>query len=341
MRHLLFFLLFLAPFLLGAQIPADYYTVADGKTGAELKAILHSIIKNHKTFPYTSSATDVWTILKESDRDPNNSANVILIYSGLSVNAAQEYNSGNGWTREHVWAKSRGDFGTTQGAGTDCHHLRPENDVVNSIRSNYYFDEGGSPVLYNSIATGCFKNSLTSTFEPRDVVKGDVARMIMYMAVRYEGENGEPDLEMTESIFGDSDKQPLMGVKSTLMRWNLEDLPDDFERNRNEVVYDYQGNRNPFIDHPEYATAIWSSSSTAVDDDSAKPEQSLYFSNNQLNITSALPIQTVRIYSVTGQIVLSQEYNNVESVQIAADRLPKGVCLVVVNGNKAMKAVLK
>jgi endonuclease I len=257
------------------------------------------------------------------------------------VNAAQEYNSGNGWTREHVWAKSRGDFGTALGPGTDLHHLRPENDVVNSIRSNYYFDEGGSPVMYNSTATGCFKNSLTYTFEPRDAVKGDVARMIMYMAVRYEGENGEPDLEMTESIYGDSDKQPFMGVKSTLMQWNLQDLPDDFERNRNEVVYKYQGNRNPFIDHPEYATAIWGSTSTEVEAVAGAPEQSLFFSNSQLNIISATPIQTVVIYTVTGQLVVSESYNNVESVHIAADRLPQGICLVVINGNKALKAVRK
>jgi len=341
MRHFLLILLLLIPVILGAQIPANYYAAAEGKTGAELKAILYNIIKNHKEYPYTSSSTDVWDIIKETDRDPNNAANIILIYSGLSVNAAQEYNSGAGWTREHVWAKSRGDFGTALGPGTDLHHLRPENDVVNSIRSNYYFGEGGSPVMYNSTATGCFKNSLTYTFEPRDAVKGDVARMIMYMAVRYEGENGEPDLEMTESIYGDSDKQPLMGVKSVLMRWNLEDLPDDFERNRNEVVYKYQGNRNPFIDHPEYATAIWSSTSTAVNNASATPTQSLYFANNQLNISSEEPIQTVAIYSVTGQVLMSQHYNNVESVQIAADHLPQGICLVVINGNRALKAVRK
>ena len=103
------------------QAPDTYYDTAENLADDALKTGLNEIINNHTEFTYTSPSTDVWDILKQTDRDPDNSENVILIYSGVSVNGAQEYNSGNGWTREHVWAKSRGDFGTARGPGTDVH----------------------------------------------------------------------------------------------------------------------------------------------------------------------------------------------------------------------------
>ena len=115
---ILFFMIPLGGF---SQIPSGYYNTAENKADEVLKFELNQIIDNHTTFPYTSSNTDTWDILKETDRDPNNSSNIILIYSGVSVDGAQEYNNGNGWTREHIWAKSRGDFGTEEGQGTDVH----------------------------------------------------------------------------------------------------------------------------------------------------------------------------------------------------------------------------
>ena len=123
-----------------AQIPNGYYDSALNLADDDLKYALNQIIDNHIEFPYTSQSVDTWDILKETDRDPDNSNNVILIYSGVSVNGPQEYNNGNGWTREHVWAKSRGDFGTSPGPGTDVHALRPLDNTTNSIRSNRGFD---------------------------------------------------------------------------------------------------------------------------------------------------------------------------------------------------------
>ncbi|MDG1659750.1 MAG: hypothetical protein P8H40_00005, partial [Winogradskyella sp.] len=108
-------IIFLSSLILSAQIPTGYYDSALNLADGNLKYALNQIIDNHTEFSYTSSSIDVWDILKETDRDPNNSDNVILIYSGISINAAQEYNNADGWTREHVWAKSRGDFGTTTG----------------------------------------------------------------------------------------------------------------------------------------------------------------------------------------------------------------------------------
>ncbi len=209
----------------------------------------------------------MWDILKVTDRDTANPDNVILIYSGRSVNAAQEYNSGSGWSREHVWAKSRGDFGTSPGPGTDVHHLRPCDVSVNSTRNNRNFDECVTcqDVIDNGFNTGSKKDANLWTFEPPDEVKGDVARMIMYMAIRYEGGSGEPDLELTNTLLDKSSKQPLQANLATLLEWNSLDSVSDWERNRNEVIFsDFQGNRNPFIDNPELAEYLWGDS-TGID----------------------------------------------------------------------------
>ena len=144
-KILLSFLVFIFSFTIYGQIPVGYYDTADGLSDDDLKTALYNIIKGHTEYPYTDSGTDVWDILKESDRDINNSDNVILFYTGWSVDAAQEYNSGSGWSREHVWAKSRGDFGTSLGPGTDCHHLRPADISVNSARNNRWFNYCSEP----------------------------------------------------------------------------------------------------------------------------------------------------------------------------------------------------
>lgn len=251
-------LLLLCTILTYAQIPNGYYNNASGKTGNALKAALHDIIKGHTEYPYTSSSTDVWDILKQTDKDPNNSSNVILLYSGWSVNAAQEYNGGSGWSREHVWAKSRGSFGTSAGAGTDVHHLRPADVSVNSARSNRWFDESTVPYVDGDGATGSFTSNSKWTWEPRPQVKGDVARMIFYMAVRYEGTNGEPDLEVVDYLPSNKfTTSPIHAKLSALLQWHKDDPVDAFEQNRNNVIYGYQNNRNPFIDHPEYVCEIW------------------------------------------------------------------------------------
>ena len=223
---------------------------------------MYNIIKGHTEYPYSSSSTDTWDILKEADRDPNNANNVIGLYSGFSMDGPAEYDGGNGWTREHVWAKSRGDFGTTEGAGTDLHHLRAEDASTNSARSNRNFAEGTEQYIdgsgqYSGPTQSYTGGSAEFTWEPPASVKGDVARMIFYMAARYEGENGEPDLELTENLLTSSDKSPLHGRLSDLLNWHAQDPVDDAERSRNDIIYGYQNNRNPFIDHPEYVNEIW------------------------------------------------------------------------------------
>lgn len=227
--------------------PDTYYEAAYGKTGEELKTALHHIIDDHTELSYSN----VWEALRVTDEDPNNPNNVILLYTGRSQGKHTNGGNADDWNREHVWAKSHGDFGTSMGPGTDLHHLRPTDASVNSSRSNLDFDNGGRE---HSEADGNYYDS--DSWEPRDSVKGDVARMLFYMAVRYEGDSGEPDLELNNLVNNGSN--PYHGKLSVLLQWHKEDPVDQFERERNERIYiNYQKNRNPFIDHPEWASAIW------------------------------------------------------------------------------------
>ncbi|MFG2926180.1 endonuclease I family protein [Streptomyces sp. NPDC048305] len=230
-----------------ATLDDTYYQDASGKTGAALKSSLHTIISDQTKLSYSQ----VWDALKATDEDPADSSRVILLYTGRSQSKNDNGGAVGDWNREHVWAKSHGDFGTSTGPGTDIHHLRPTDVQVNSIRGNKDFDNGGSVV---SGAPGNYTDS--DSFEPRDAVKGDVARMILYMAVRYEGDDSFADLEPNDSVNNGS--APNIGRLSVLKQWSQEDPPDSFEQNRNEVIFEqFQHNRNPFIDHPEWVEAIW------------------------------------------------------------------------------------
>ncbi|MFJ9314529.1 endonuclease [Pimelobacter simplex] len=227
-------------------VPAGYYDAAAGKTGAALATALHGIIDGNRTLTYA----EVWDALKVTDQDPANSSNVIEFYSGRSVPKSSNGGSTGNWNREHTWPQSHGGFGTAAGPGTDLHHLRPEDVTVNSTRGNKDFDNGGSAVAQ---CPDCFTDA--DSFEPRDSVKGDVARGLMYMAVRYEGGDGFADLELNDTVNGTT---AYLGKISVLLAWSAADPVSAAERARNDLVYTrYQGNRNPFVDHPEYADAIW------------------------------------------------------------------------------------
>ncbi|NLO51966.1 MAG: T9SS type A sorting domain-containing protein [Bacteroidales bacterium] len=243
--------------------PVGYYNGTEGKTGDELKSALHEIINDHVVYSYFASKT----IMKFSDADPAINGNVILIYTGRSQNGNDYGNGGNQINREHVWAKSHGNFADLPPMYSDVHNLKPADASVNQDKSNKDFDNGG---LQHPEATGCYYTS--DTWEPRDAVKGDVARIIFYMDARYEGTNGEIDLTVVDEI--NTYPLPHHGKLSTLLQWNLQDPPDEFERNRNNVIFSWQKNRNPFIDHPEYAQLIWGGANlpvAAFDDFSITP----------------------------------------------------------------------
>lgn len=194
-----------------------YYNSADGLTGTALLEELHAII--NEGFNQLSYDDAKW-VLEESDKDPNNSNNVILVYTRESVKGQWDYPN---WNREHTWPQSKLNY---SGQKADMHNLKPSDVDENSSRGNKAF---------GNITTG-------STYEPPDEVKGDVARIVFYMSVMYS------DLDVTSGILGDLDM---------LLEWNEMDPVDDFERTRNEVIYSYQGNRNPFIDNADYADLIW------------------------------------------------------------------------------------
>jgi len=232
-------------FLASADIPTGYYNNAEGLSEDALRTALHNIIDDHTIKTYG----DARYILDDSDKDPANSGNIILVYTGTSVSGS--WDTGETWNREHIWSKSHGFPDETDVAYSDLHNLKPSNPAVNSDRLDKDFDEGGSQ---HSIATGCYYTS--TTWEPRDEVKGDIARIMFYMVVRYEGDaSDESDLELVNELT--TYPNPEFGIFSTLLKWHYDDPVDDFERNRNDIIYSHQQNRNPFIDHPEYVSLIW------------------------------------------------------------------------------------
>tara|TARA_B100000575_G_C23143364_1_gene666248 strand:- start:6053 stop:8272 length:2220 start_codon:yes stop_codon:yes gene_type:complete len=235
--------------------PNNYYGSCNGLNGEELKNELHNIIKNHTSYSYTTTKS----ILRDSDEDPNNSSNIILVYSGNSIDKfdfASNFEP-DFWNREHVWPKSHGDFDAGDPFEvplyTDAHNLKPVDHSMNTTRGEKDFDNGGEIVFNGSIETNCYDTG--STFEPRDEVKGDIARIIFYMDVRYEGGNNEPNLVPVDGLT--TYPNPQIGVLSTLLEWHEQDPPDAFERRRNDVIFEWQGNRNPFIDYPEFVELIY------------------------------------------------------------------------------------
>ncbi|MDX1283149.1 endonuclease [Shewanella colwelliana] len=231
----------------------------------ELKNALSVIIaKDHKQLTYKQ----VWSTLTYADQDPSDDKKVIEIYTGASISKYDNQTSGSGvgkWNREHVWAKSHGFPSESQWGYTDAHHLRPSDPGINTARSNNDFGackDTGEEVMFNGVGTGNYLNKTTDCWEPRDEVKGDVARMIMYMDTRYQGTDtattNMPDLVAVDRLTTtDEDSAPLIGTLCTLYAWNQLDAVDAYEQNRNNQVYKYQGNRNPFIDRPELVKEVY------------------------------------------------------------------------------------
>ena len=227
----------------------DYYenidfNAADGIDGALRKSIT-ALIKPAGFYTYGSSGTDhLSTQLQYADEDPTNSQNMIYLYTRDSVkkNAAQS------WNREHVWPQSlsNGNWGTS-GGGTDILHIRPTyNDTNNDRGNDLYGDNNKSgPVYYNNMLYGYTGGNY---FEPLDEVKGDVARIIMYVWTAYTGYSGYNPLNIL-SVFESY---------NTLLKWHTLDKPDEMEGNRNNYSEtSKQKNRNPFVDHPELAWRIF------------------------------------------------------------------------------------
>jgi predicted extracellular nuclease/endonuclease I len=237
----------------------NYYAAAQTEVDLNsspeiIKAAITDIIStDHKNLSYS----EVWTSLTYTDEDPLNTNNVILWYSNRSQakstngSGAASSNSDN-WNREHSWPKSHGFSSSSLEAYTDIHHLRPTDISVNSSRGNLDFDNSDSPLAESPI------NRVDGdSFEPRDDVKGDVARMMFYMDTRYEGSGSDstPDLQLVNRITTTSESK--LGWLCTLAAWNAADPVDVSEELRNDRIYELQGNRNPFTDNPTWVEILY------------------------------------------------------------------------------------
>ncbi len=235
---------------LSAAPPPGYYDAASGKDGGDLKAALHQIIRGHTIIPYGSLLGP----LRELWRDPADPTKVRLTFSGTSVDAF------SGWNREHLWPRARGNSGASGADDSDLFHVVPTDVFVNAQRGHLYFDVSnpGDPGYRIPAHPSAPQTSRDSdSWQPAPAERGDIARAIFYMDVRYNGTDPETsDMELV-SI---PPTGAQMGHLNTLLLWHAEDPPDDDERRRNDLIHsNYQGNRNPFIDHPEFAAAIWGS----------------------------------------------------------------------------------
>ncbi|WP_340678245.1 ExeM/NucH family extracellular endonuclease, partial [Paraglaciecola sp.] len=244
---------------LGAFNPTDYYAAVQteielGSSAQVIKSTINSTISHDiKSLSYA----EVWTALTYTDEDPNNTDNVILWYTARSQakstnGSGAASSNGDNWNREHSWPKSHGFPNESQLAYTDIHHLRATDISVNGSRGNLDFDNSDSPLSESP------SNRIDSdSFEPRNDIKGDVARMMFYMDTRYEGAGSDnlADLILVNRLTSTSESN--LGFLCTLIAWNNADAVDSSEQRRNDRIYELQGNRNPFIDNPAWVTTLY------------------------------------------------------------------------------------
>lgn len=290
--------------------PAGYYDHATGLAGTALRDALYAAISPHTRLSYGGAGEDgIRAVLERAQEHPTDALRVLDVYRNMAWLKVEERAE---WDREHAWPSSYGfpDEGVCNFAYNDAHHLFAADDGYNSSRGNKYFDDctddctpktvepdaPGQPTPQPNLADA-------DSWEVWPRRRGDIARAILYMDVRYEGgvEAGgeseppecastpQPQLIVTDdptlivTTGGESEDAArvgatvgitatsedaarigatmgitaYMGIKSTLLRWHLEDPVDDWERRRNEVVWASQHNRNPFIDHPHFACFLY------------------------------------------------------------------------------------
>lgn len=254
-KNLSYLLLFVVATIYAQTAPSYYQSIDFSQSASSLKNQLAQLITN--TQNNTVSYNELWSILKQTDVDPNNTQNVLLVYGWDNSNAEddddlyrdKDETCGGGnpctdetWNREHVYPRGLdGSNSDNQGPTADPHMLRSCDVEMNGLRGNRMFDNGSGIASYVTTDGG---------FYPGDNWKGDVARIIMFMFVRY-GEDWNPNL------VGDDVNSYHADMPDIFLEWNAEDPVSEYEMNRNNIVQGIQGNRNPFIDNPYLATVIW------------------------------------------------------------------------------------
>ncbi|QCU75911.1 endonuclease [Pseudoalteromonas distincta] len=254
--------------------PTGYYVTAQGLSGYALKTELYNIIKDHNAQGYSA----IWNFYDSSARDKyfENDNSILDMYSE-KPNGSDSYNytavsdqcgnySGEGgcYNREHSFPKSW--FGgTIEPMNSDVHHIYATDGYVNSKRSNFPFGEVASASFTstNGSKLGSAASSLNysgTVFEPVDEFKGDFARAYFYMATRYENVIGTWQTKTTSSnavLNGSSNQVFESWVVAMLLDWHNSDPVSQMELDRNQAAFEFQGNRNPYIDHPEFVEMIW------------------------------------------------------------------------------------
>jgi endonuclease I len=236
--------------------PPGYYDSANGLTGEPLRAALNAIIRNHTVVSYANTEE----ALKVLDQDRFDPDAVRLLYAQRSE-PKSTFGTVEGWNREHLWPNSYGIDDSGPGY-SDLFNLRAEDATINSARGNKYFDQSDTKDPNYQMPAHAEAAPTTSTdtksWRPPDNVLGDIARAMFYMDVRYEGQKGEPDLVLTSYVTKITSEDAFMGRLAMLLKWHIEDPVDNTERARNDRIFlDYQHNRNPFVDHPEWVREVF------------------------------------------------------------------------------------
>lgn len=299
-RHFRTYLL-LTLMIMVSTINADYYDSVINLTGQNLFYGLRSLISNNTNTSYDDSKEVLFQTLD------NTGGNVTCIYTGQVYNVGYNYNGSNNPNTEHTYAQSWFNGSDTSKKKSDLHHLFVTNSVVNSSRGNLPLYTVGShsaaTVYYTNTPWQSYRGySLNNqmVFEPADESKGNIARALLYFYTRYNNES---------LVQQNTDMLPV------LVQWHSFDPPDAAEITRNTGVYNYQNNRNPYVDHPEFVGRIWGGSSsedellTAVSDifiSSCYPNPFSSELNYSISSKSDTPA-TLTIYNLKGQAVHRQE----------------------------------
>lgn len=234
----------------GQEAPEGYYDAARDKTGQDLLQALNRIISNQRDLGYDDARDAMFGWID----DPQGVDTIECVYTGRRLtgvtNRTNAFRNGTGLNTEHTWPQSMGArFGP---AKSDLHHLFPTDTRANSSRGNAPFGVVAPshvalpefPLVDDQTRTGTDERGLT-VFEPRNVHKGNAARALLYFYTRY-------GLKPGNGI----SLHNFQLEKAVLSRWNAQDPVDDAERLRNDAIYQAQGNRNPYVDHPEYVDQI-------------------------------------------------------------------------------------
>ena len=221
------------------------YDILSKQSSSDLFNSLQTLMRN--THSHITSYGECQSKASKTDCQ-NNDGTVVLLYTSYEASMSDYAGSGSvGWNREHVWPKSLGGD-STSGGGADLHHIRPDDYTTNGTRGNKKFGNvsGGSQATGGALVGGMSGGTYSGNyFEPHDNVKGDVARICLYVYTRW------------NSSWGASSITKVFQSVDVLLEWCALDPVDTWEMGRNEVVYSIQGNRNVFIDYPEYAWLIF------------------------------------------------------------------------------------